>query len=92
LCDLNTWKQFHRITSHLTDDFDIGKRNVFVLAGLTIDHTVQHNLFVPQFGFFMNKGRSLKPRYLASHEIHDLLLKQKIYKPPVTFLEYAGQS
>ena len=92
LCDLNTWKQFHRITSNLTDNFDVEKRNVFVLAGLTIDHTVQHNSFVPQFGFLMEKGRSRKPLYLASHEIHDLISKQKTYQPTVTFLEYAGQS
>ena len=92
LCDVNTWRQFHRITSYLTDSPDVRNRNIFVLAGLTIDHTVQHNTFIPQYGFWMEQGCVPESRYFDSHEINDLLSRQKSYRPPVTFLEYAGQS
>ncbi len=90
LCNVNTWRQFHRIASYLTDGFDGSGRNVFVLAGLTIDHTIRHNTFVPQFGFWMEKGRALEARYFGPADIHALLSSQKVYQPPVTFLEYAG--
>ncbi|MDX2495052.1 MAG: hypothetical protein QNK27_08845 [Desulfuromusa sp.] len=90
LCNINTWRQFHRIASFITDDFDGSDSNIFVLAGLTIDHTLRHNTFIPQFGFWMEHGRALEARYFGPSEINNLLAEQKIYKPPVTFLEYAG--
>ena len=90
LCNINTWRQFHRISSFITDDFDGSDSNIFVLAGLTLDHTIRHNTFIPQFGFWMEHGRALEARYFGPKEIYDLLAKQQVYKPPVTFLEYAG--
>lgn len=90
LCDVNTWRQFHRIASYITDSFDGSGRNIFVLAGLTLDHTISHNTFVPQFGFWMEKGLALKARYFGPEDIRELLLAQEIYRPPITFLEYAG--
>lgn len=90
LCDVNTWRQFHRIASYITDGFDGGGRNIFVLAGLTIDHTISHNTFIPQFGFWMEQGRALEARYFGQDAIRNLLLEQDVYKPPVTYLEYAG--
>ncbi|MDF1581478.1 MAG: hypothetical protein P1P74_11990 [Desulfuromonadales bacterium] len=90
ICDINTWRQFHRMASYITDYFDGSHRNIFVLAGLTIDHSVRHNSFVPQFGFWMEQGKALEARYFNTEQIHELLSKQKIYRPPVTFLEYAG--
>jgi len=92
LCDVNTWRQFHRIASYITDGFDGSGRNIFVLAGLTIDHSIRHNTFIPQFGFWMEKGRALKARYFGPAEIHALMARQAVYRPPVTFLEYAGIS
>jgi len=92
LCNVHTWRQFHRIASYITDGFDGSGRSIFVLAGLTIDHTVRHNTFIPQFGFWMEKGRALEARYFAPGEINALLDEQEIFRPPVTFLEYAGIS
>lgn len=90
LCDVNTWRQFHRIASYITDSFDGGTRNVFVLAGLTIDHTIRKNSFIPQFGFWMERGQAMQARYFGPAEIQGLLAEREIYRPPVTFLEYAG--
>jgi len=90
LCNINTWRQFHRIASFITDSFDGSDVNIFVLAGLTIDHTIRHNTIIPQFGFWMEHGRALEARYFGSKEIYRLLAEQQIYRPPVTFLEYAG--
>jgi hypothetical protein len=92
LCNVHTWRQFHRIASYITDGFDGSNRNIFVLAGLTIDHTIRHNSFVPQFGFWMEKGQALEARYYGPVEIYDLLAQQPVSKPPMTFLEYAGIS
>ncbi len=92
LCDVNTWRQFHRIASYITDSFDGSGRNIFVLAGLTIDHTIRHNTFVPQFGFWMEKGQALAARYYSPAEVNALLGAQQVYAPPLTFLEYAGIS
>ena len=92
LCNVNTWRQFHRIASYITDSFDGEGRNIFVLAGLTIDHSIRHNSFVPQFGFWMERGRANDARYYGPAEIYDLLAQQPVYRPPVTFLEYAGIS
>ncbi len=89
LCNINTWRQFHRIASYITDGFDGRDSNIFVLAGLTIDHTLRHNTVIPQFGFWMEHGRALEARYFGPNEINSLLSEQEIYKPPVTFLEYA---
>ncbi|MCK4503368.1 MAG: hypothetical protein KAU22_10060 [Desulfuromonadales bacterium] len=90
LCNINTWRQFHQIASFITDRFDGSNINIFVLAGLTIDHTIRHNTFIPQFGFWMEQGRALEARYFGPKEIYALLAEQKTYTPPVTFLEYAG--
>ncbi len=90
LCNINTWRQFHRIASYITDGFDGSKRNIFVLAGLTIDHSIRHNRVIPQFGFRMERGNVSAAQYYGPREINLLLAEQKIFHPPVTFLEYAG--
>jgi len=92
LCNVHTWRQFHRIASYITDAFDGSGRNIFVLAGLTIDHSIRRNTFIPQFGFWMEQGRALEARYFGPEAINELLIRQTIYRPPVTFLEYAGIS
>lgn len=90
LCNINTWRQFHRSASFITDAFDGSDRNIFVLSGLTIDHNIRHNSFIPQFGFWMEQGRALEAKYYGPQDINALLAEQEIYRPPVTFLEYAG--
>jgi len=92
LCDITTWRQFHRLAAYLTDSFDSGDRNVLVVAGLTLDHSVKHNTFIPQFGFWMEQGRALHARYFNPAELNSLLASQQVYRPPQTFLEYAGVS
>jgi len=89
IADINTWRQFHRLASYLTDSFDSGERNILVIAGLTIDHTIKRNVFIPQFGFWMKEGRALQARYYNAPEINDLLRSQEIYVPGKTFLQYA---
>lgn len=89
LADVNTWRQFHRIVSYLTDSFDSGDRNIFVIAGLTLDHTIRRNTFVPQFGFLMEQGQALQARYFNPVEIEELLHAQTVYQPKNSFLEYA---
>ena len=90
LCNINTWRQFHRLASYITDQFDGSDCNVFVLTGLTIDHSIRHNTIIPQFGFWMQQGRALEAQYFGPVEINRLLAEQPIYRPPVSFLEYAG--
>lgn len=90
LCNINTWRQFHRCASYVTDTFDGNDRNIFILAGLSIDHSVRHNTFIPQFGYWMEQGQALEAKYYGPQEINTLLAKQDVYQPPVTFLEYAG--
>lgn len=90
LCDVNTWRQFHRLVSYITDGFEGSGRNIFVLAGLTVDHSVRHNRFIPQFGFWMEQGQALEARYFNTVEVNGLLAEQEIYRPPLTFLEYAN--
>ena len=90
LGNINTWRQFHRIASYITDSFDGSDINIFVLAGLTIDHTIRYNTVIPQFGFWMQHGKALEAHYFGPSEINQLLAEQEIYRPPVTFLEYAG--
>lgn len=90
LCDISTWREFHRIAAYITDEFDGRGRNIFVLAGLTIDHSIRHNSIIPQFGFWMENGKALEAKYYGPTEINQLLAAQEIYRPPETFLEYAG--
>ncbi len=89
LCNINTWRQFHQAASFITDTFDGTDVNIFVLAGLTIDHTIRHNTFIPQFGFWMDQGRALEAKYFGPEEINSLLAAQQVYTPKVAFLEYA---
>ena len=89
MADINTWRQFHRLAAYLTDSFDTGERNILVVAGLTIDHTIKRNTFVPQFGFLMQQGRALQARYYNAPELNELLHQQKVYTPDKTFLQYA---
>jgi hypothetical protein len=89
MADINTWRQFHKLASYLTDSFDTGDRNILVIAGLTIDHTIKRNSFIPQFGFWMQEGRALQASYFNAPEINELLTKQNIHSPTKTFLEYA---
>lgn len=90
LCDIHTWRQFHRLASHLTDSFDSGERNILVVAGLTVDYSIRHNAFIPQYGFRMDQGRALQARYFGPDELGELLAAQPVFRSPQTFLEYAG--
>jgi hypothetical protein len=90
LCDITTWRQFHRLAAYLTDSFDSGDRNILVVAGLTLDHSVKFNTFIPQFGFWMDEGRALQARYFSPAELNALLAAQPVYRPTQSFLEYAG--
>jgi len=56
MADINTWRQFHKLTAYLTESFDSGDRNILMLAGLTLDHSIKKNSFIPQFGFWMHGG------------------------------------
>ncbi|BCA80966.1 hypothetical protein [Desulfuromonas sp. AOP6] len=89
LADINTWRQFHRLASYLTDSFDSGERNILVIAGLTLDHSVKRNTFVPQFGFLLPHGRAAEAEYYGPAEINDLLLQQDVLLPRKSFFEYA---
>lgn len=90
IADVNTWRQFHRLAAYLTDSFDTGERNILLIAGLTLDHTIKRNTFIPQFGFWMREGRALQARYYGAPEINALLNEQPVYMPEITFLQYAG--
>jgi hypothetical protein len=90
LCDITTWRQFHRLAAYLTDSFDSGDRNILVVAGLTLDHSLKYNTFIPQFGFWMEQGRALHARYFSPADLNALLAAQPVYRPQQTFLEYAG--
>jgi hypothetical protein len=90
LADVNTWRQFHRVVSYLTDSFDSGARNMLVVAGLTIDHSIKRNTFVPQFAWIMAQGKALQARYFGPSETSELLAAQPIFRPRQTFLDYAG--
>ena len=76
----------------MTDSFDSGDRNILVVAGLTLDHSVKHNTFIPQFGFWMEQGRALHARYFSPTDLNALLAGQPVYRPAQTFLQYAGVS
>jgi hypothetical protein len=90
LSDVHTWRQFHRLASFLTDSFDTGERNILVVAGLTLDHSIRRNTFIPQFGFLMTQGRALQALYYGPPEVNELLLGQPVHRPAKTFFEYAG--
>lgn len=90
LADINTWRQFHRLAAYLTDSFDSGERNILVVAGLTVDHSLRRNTFLPQFGFLMAQGRALQARYFSPPELVELLACQPVYRPKCSFLDYAG--
>ena len=89
MADINTWRQFHKLAAYLTESFDSGERNIFMLAGLTLDHSIKKNTFIPQFGFWMQEGRALQARYYNATEIIGLLEEQKVYTPTKTFMQYA---
>ena len=89
IADINTWRQFHRLASYVTDSFDSGERSILIIAGLTIDHTIKKNSFIPQFGFWLKQGRALQARYFNAPELNGLLNEHMVYKPSKTFLEYA---
>lgn len=89
MADVNTWRQFHRLTSYVTDTFDSGERNILVVAGLTVDHSIKRNSFIPQFGFWMTEGEARQARYYNATDINALLLEQKIYVPNQSFMQYA---
>lgn len=89
MADINTWRQFHKLAAYLADSFDSGERNIFMLAGLTVDHTIKRNTFIPQFGFWMQEGRAVQARYYNAPEINELLNRQAVYSPSQTFLQYA---
>jgi len=89
MADINTWRQFHRLAAYLTDSFDSGERNILVIAGQTIDHTIKRNTFIPQFGFWMQQGRALQARYFNAPELNELIKEQAVFSPEQTFLEYA---
>ena len=89
VADINTWRQFHRVASYLSDSFDTGERNILVVAGLTLDHTIKRSTFIPQFGFWMKEGRALQARYYNAPEINALLNEQAVYAPAKTYLQYA---
>ena len=89
MADINTWRQFHRLASYVTDSFESGDRNILIIAGLTIDHTIKRNTFIPQFGFWMQQGRALQARYFSAPELNGLLNEHEVFAPSKTFLEYA---
>jgi len=90
IADINTWREFHKITSYLTDNF-LGKdRNIFLLAGLTIDHSTRKNTFIPQFGFAIDRNDTDDVNYYNPVEVNELLGTLDVYKPSKTYLEFAG--
>jgi hypothetical protein len=86
LSDVNTWRQFHRLASYLTDTFDSGERNTFVVAGLTLDHSIRRNTFIPQFGFWMEQGRALQARYFGPPESMRCYSLSRSSRPTQSFL------
>ncbi|WP_348246300.1 hypothetical protein, partial [Salmonella enterica] len=72
------------------DSFDSDERNILIIAGLTLDHSIRRNTFIPQFGFWMKQGRALQARYFSPPEIRALLDEQPVHRPEQSFLEYAG--
>jgi len=92
LANINTWRQFHFLVSYLTDSFDHHNRNIFVVAGLTLDHNIRHNSFVPQFGFLLKNGNAVAAEYFGPQDISLLLNQYPPFRPSKSFLAYAGIS
>lgn len=92
LANINTWRQFHVLVSYLTDSFNYHNRNIFVVAGLTIDHSIRHNSFIPQFGFLLKQGNALDAEHFGPQEIAPLLERFPPASPAESFLNYAGIS
>ncbi|MCD6527921.1 MAG: hypothetical protein J7K75_13115 [Desulfuromonas sp.] len=92
LADIHTWRQFHLLTNYLTDRFELRDRNVFIVAGLCIDHSVRLNTIIPQFGFLLENGRVLDAEYFGPEEINALLNRHPPTLPEKSFMEYAGVS
>lgn len=91
IADINTWREFHKVASYLTDNF-LGKgRNIFLLAGLSVDLSTKKNTFVAQFGFSINKDDKTEVNYYNPFEINALLDSLDVYRPQKTYLEYAEQ-
>lgn len=92
VADINTWREFHKIASYLTDNF-LGKdRNILLISGLTIDHSTKKNTFVPQFGFTIKKEDKYDVSYYNPIEINHLLDSLDVYRPEKTYMEYAEQN
>ena len=91
LADINTWRQFHRLHDALLD-MDLGDRQLLVVAGLTIDHSVKRNSFVPQHGLRIEHGRVLAAEFLNGGDLETLLRASKVHRPVQSFLQYAGIS
>lgn len=92
IADINTWREFHKIASYLTDNFLGQGRNILLIAGLTIDHSTKKNTFVPQFGFSISKDDSSEVNYYNPIEVNSLLDSLDIYRPEKTYMEYAEQT
>jgi hypothetical protein len=92
LANVNTWRQFHRLAAYLTDAFSGKNRNVLVIAGLTLDHSIRRNTVIPQFGWLMERESSQQGQYLDPPTVTELLAAQPVFRPPQGYLEYAGVS
>lgn len=92
LADIHTWRQFHHLTTCLTDHFELRDRNIFIVAGLCIDHSVRLNTIIPQFGFMLENGRVLDAEYFGPVEINALLRRHTPILPDDNFMHYAGVS
>ncbi|MEA3465954.1 MAG: hypothetical protein U9R29_08135 [Thermodesulfobacteriota bacterium] len=92
LADINTWRQFHHLINYLTDHFELRDRNIFIVAGLCIDHSVRLNTIIPQFGFLLEGGQVLDAKYFGPKEINSLLNSNTPTLPDYTFMQYAGVS
>lgn len=92
LANVNTWRQFHRLAAYLTDAFTGKNRNVLVIAGLTLDHSIRRNTVIPQFGWLMERESSQQGSYLDPLAVTELLSAQSVFRPPKSYLEYAGVS
>lgn len=92
LANVNTWRQFHRLAAYLTDAFSGKNRNVLVVAGLTLDHSIRRNTIIPQFGWLMGRESSGQGEYLDPLMVTELLAAQTPFHPPKSYLEYAGVS
>lgn len=90
IADINTWREFHKITAYLIETFQHTDRNIFLVAGLTVDYSIKKNMFVPQFGFSLRPSEKEKIQYFNPIEINEYLREIDTYSPQKTFMEYAG--